>query len=45
MTLMFYFISIPMIDKRMTVKKTGYKNYKSTTPGLIPWFPKAEKPK
>ncbi len=38
--LMFYTISIPMIDKRMLRRKTGYRDYLKRTPDLIPWKPK-----
>ena len=41
--LMFYLISIPMIDKRMLRRKTGYRDYMKRTSALIPWKPK-EKP-
>jgi len=37
MTLLFYFISIPMIDKRMLSRKQGYAEYMASTSGLIPW--------
>lgn len=41
--LMFYVISIPMIDKRMLRRKTGYRDYMKRTSAMIPWKPK-EKP-
>lgn len=41
--LTFYMISIPMIDKRMLRRKTGYRDYMKRTSAMIPWKPK-EKP-
>ncbi len=41
--LMFYSVSIPMIDKRMLRRKTGYRDYLKRTSALIPRKPK-EKP-
>lgn len=38
--LMFYVVSIPMIDKRMLRRKTGYRDYMKRTPAMIPWKPK-----
>ena len=38
--LMFYWISIPMIDKRMLRRRTGYRDYMKRTSGLIPLPPK-----
>ena len=40
MILMFYVISIPMIDKRMLRRKTGYRDYSKRTSAMIPWIPK-----
>ena len=40
MILLFQFISVPMIDKRMIARKQGYRNYVRQTSGWIPWFPK-----
>jgi len=37
MILLFYFISIPMIDKRMMSRKAGYREYMSETSSMIPW--------
>ena len=37
MILLFNFISVPMIDKRMLERKIGYKEYMRTTSGWIPW--------
>ena len=39
-TLMFLFISIPMIDKRMLRRRTGYRDYIKRTSALIPLPPK-----
>ena len=36
--LMFLFISVPMIDKRMLQRRRGYRDYYKKTSGLIPWF-------
>lgn len=38
--LMFFFISVPMIDKRMLQRRRGYRDYYKRTSGLIPWFVK-----
>ena len=38
--LMFYLVSIPMIDKRMLRRKTGYRDYMKRTSAMIPWKPK-----
>jgi steroid 5-alpha reductase family enzyme len=40
MILMFYWISIPMIDKRMLRRRTGYRDYMKRTSGLIPMPPR-----
>ena len=40
MILMFYFISIPMIDKRMLRRRTGYRDYLKQTSSMIPLPPK-----
>jgi steroid 5-alpha reductase family enzyme len=40
MILMFYTVSIPMIDKRMLRRKTGYRDYLKRTSAMIPWKPK-----
>jgi len=37
-TLLFLFISIPMIEKRMVAHKPAYERYKQTTPMLVPWL-------
>jgi steroid 5-alpha reductase family enzyme len=37
-TLLFLFISIPMIEKRMLARKPGYSRYQQTTPMLVPWL-------
>jgi steroid 5-alpha reductase family enzyme len=42
MILMFYFISIPMIDKRMLRRRTGYRDYIKRTSALIPLIPKKQ---
>jgi len=37
MILLFWFISLPMIDRRMLQRKPGYEDYKRKTSGIIPW--------
>jgi steroid 5-alpha reductase family enzyme len=39
MILMFYTISIPMIDRRMLRRRTGYRHYMKYTSALIPFPP------
>ena len=38
MTLLFLFISIPMMEEREEQRKPGYSEYKSRTSPFIPWF-------
>ncbi len=40
MLILFLFISIPMIEKRMMDNKPGYQEYKSWTSMLVPWWSK-----
>ena len=40
MTLLFIFISIPMMDKRNLERKPGYEEHMKRVPALFPWFPK-----
>lgn len=40
MTLLFVFISIPMMEKRLLATKQGYKNYQKATSILLLWPPK-----
>ncbi len=40
MTLMFVFISIPMLDKRNLERKPHYAEEMKIRSGLFPWFPK-----
>ncbi len=40
MTLLFNFISIPMIEKRMLKRREDYQQVVATVPRWIPWFPK-----
>jgi steroid 5-alpha reductase family enzyme len=40
MTLLFIFISIPMMDKRNLERKPGYEEHMKKVPALFPWFPK-----
>ncbi|MDX2301766.1 MAG: DUF1295 domain-containing protein [Microscillaceae bacterium] len=39
-TLMFVFISLPMIDKRMLERRNNYQEKMRRVSTLIPWFPK-----
>lgn len=39
-TLMFVFISLPMIDQRFLKNKTGYAEHIKKVSALIPWFPR-----
>jgi len=36
-TLMFVFISIPLMEKHLLKKNPGYGTYRDTVPSLIPW--------
>lgn len=38
MILLFLFISVPIMDKRMLRKKEGYRAYMKKTSALVPWF-------
>jgi steroid 5-alpha reductase family enzyme len=38
MLLLFFFVSVPMTDKRMLQRRRGYREYYRKTSGLIPWF-------
>lgn len=39
-TVLFVFISIPMIDKRMMERRVDYTDYKKNVSALVPWFVK-----
>jgi steroid 5-alpha reductase family enzyme len=39
-TLMFVFVSVPMMDKHMLSKRQSYIRNMETVPALIPWFPR-----
>lgn len=39
-SILFFFISIPMIDKRMMQRRNNYQEIKDSISGIIPWFPK-----
>ena len=41
MTILFHFISIPMIEERMLRKRDNYKEVIAKVPRWIPWFPKS----
>jgi steroid 5-alpha reductase family enzyme len=40
-TLLFVFISVPMIDKRHVARRPGYAEHMKATPGLLPWLRRA----
>ncbi|MBN1410647.1 MAG: DUF1295 domain-containing protein [Spirochaetales bacterium] len=40
MTLLFIFISIPLMEKRMLEKRPDFADYRKRVSVLIPWFPK-----
>ncbi len=42
--LMFHAVSIPMIDKRMLRRKTGYRDYMKRTSALVPRMPRRRLP-
>jgi steroid 5-alpha reductase family enzyme len=42
MILLFYAISIPLMERRQLVKKSSYADYKKRVSRFIPWFPKKE---
>ena len=39
-TILFIFVSIPLIEKQKLEKRPDYVNYKKRVSRLIPWFPK-----
>ncbi|MFX1323863.1 MAG: DUF1295 domain-containing protein [Promethearchaeota archaeon] len=39
-TILFYVVSIPLMEKRNLVRKPEYAEYENITSKLIPWFPK-----
>jgi len=41
--LLFFFISIPMIDARMKARRPGYADYMSRVSRLAPWFTASER--
>ncbi|HUU63914.1 MAG TPA: DUF1295 domain-containing protein [Dehalococcoidia bacterium] len=40
MTVLFVFVSIPMMDKRSLERRTGYEEHMRRVSALIPWFPR-----
>ena len=40
MTVLFIFVSIPMMDKRNLERRPGYQEHMRKVSALIPWFPK-----
>jgi steroid 5-alpha reductase family enzyme len=41
-TLLFHFISIPMIEKRMRKRRPGYAAIQQRIPRWVPWYPKKD---
>jgi len=39
-TVLFIFISIPLMEKRSLERRPGYEAHRKKIPALIPWFPK-----
>lgn len=39
-TLLFLFVSIPLIEEKLIKSKSDYKAYQGQTPALLPWLPK-----
>lgn len=39
-TMLFTFISIPIMEKRSLERRPGYGEHKKKIPALLPWFPK-----
>jgi len=39
MLILFWFISIPMMDKRHVARRPGYEDYMTRVSSFIPWFP------
>jgi len=39
-TILFTFISIPLMEKRSLERRPGYRDLRKKLPVLIPWFPK-----
>ena len=39
-TVMFVFISVPMIDARSKERRPGYEEHMRRVPAIFPWFPK-----
>jgi len=40
MTVLFIFVSIPMMDKRNLERRPGYEEHMRRVSAFIPWFPK-----
>jgi steroid 5-alpha reductase family enzyme len=39
-TLLFVFVSIPMMDKRNLERRPGYAEHMKQVSAIIPWFPR-----
>jgi steroid 5-alpha reductase family enzyme len=40
-TMMFVFVSLPMIETRMSARREGWAEYVKRVPLVIPWPPRA----
>ena len=41
-TLLFVFVSIPMMEKRTVAKRPAYKEHQRKVSALVPWWPKRD---
>jgi steroid 5-alpha reductase family enzyme len=39
-TLMFFFVSVPLMEKRQLERKPAFRDHVETTSMIVPWFPK-----
>ena len=44
-TLLFVFVSVPMMDRRMLARRPGYTESMRTRSALVPWFPGKRRPR
>ena len=40
MTLMFVFVSVPLLDDRSAARRPGYREHMKRVSALVPWFPR-----
>lgn len=40
MTLMFVFVSVPLLDDRSAARRPGYRDHMKRVSALVPWFPR-----